>query len=93
MRIAIYTRPFSPLPHKRKGLGLRLPLAMPIYALAMVPLIRELSTITKPRQVRYANDSAAAGKFLGIHHWWDTLTSQGPSFCYFTNAKKTWLMV
>ena len=60
---------------------------------------RELSTFAKTRQVWYAGDSAAAaaaaaaGKISDIQQWWDTLTSHGPSFGYFANAKKTWLLV
>ena len=45
------------------------PLAMPIYALATVPLIRELSTFAMTRQVWYADDSAAAGKISHIRQW------------------------
>ena len=42
------------------------PLAMPIYALATVPLIRELSSTSDAKQVWYANDSAAFGKISSI---------------------------
>ena len=66
---------------------------MPIYALAMVPLIRELSTFAKTRQVWYADVSVAAGKISDIQQWWDILTSRNPSFGYFASAKKTWLLV
>ena len=36
------------------------PLAMPFYALATIPLIRELSEKCSARQVCFADDSAAA---------------------------------
>ena len=68
-------------------------LAMPVYELATVPVRRELSTISEIRQVLYADDSGADGKISGIHQWWDTLTSCGPSFGHFANAKKTWVLV
>ena len=57
------------------------PLAMVIYGLATIPLIRKLDGILT--QVWYADDSMAAGKLSNIREWWDKLTSEGPYYGYF----------
>ena len=47
------------------------PLAMAMYALALVPMITYLSDIVK--QVWYADDAAAAGHLIDLRTWWDNL--------------------
>lgn len=64
------------------------PLAMPFYALATVPLIKKLSSPTW-----YADDGAATGTTANLRSWWDEISTIGPSFGYFDNATKTWLVV
>lgn len=66
------------------------PLAMPMYALATIPLIRKLEGDNT--QVWYADDAAAAGKITALRKWWDELTASGPKFGYFPNASKSWLV-
>ena len=68
------------------------PLAMPMYALATILLISRLGESSDVVQVRYADDASAAGGLSSIRSWWDTLSSLGPSFGYFANASKTWLI-
>ena len=66
------------------------PLAMPMYAIAMIPLIRRLTEgIT---QVWYADDACACGRLSDLRLWWDQLCREGPGFGYFPNASKTWLV-
>ncbi len=48
------------------------PLAMPMYALASIPLINKLSN-NNTTQIWYADDAAAAGKLSDLREWWDTL--------------------
>ena len=67
------------------------PLAMPFYALATVPLITKLSDSVD--QTWYADDAAATGKISCLRSWWDDIIMHGPSFGYFANASKTWLVV
>ena len=67
------------------------PLAMPMYALATIPLISRLGE-SSDVQVWYADDASAAGGLSSIRSWWDNLSSLGPSFGYFANAPKTWLI-
>ncbi len=67
------------------------PLAMPLYAIATIPLIRQLGPIAP--QVWYADDATAVGKLVALRHWWDEIASIGPNYGYYANATKTWLVV
>jgi len=66
------------------------PLAMPMYALATIPLLKQLPSDVE--QVWYADDACACGKLNRLFRWWRHLCSVGPSFGYFVNACKTWLV-
>ena len=65
------------------------PLAMAMYGLATIPLIRRLDGLCT--QVWY-DDSAAAGRLAQLREWWDKLASEGPTCGYFANPSKTWLV-
>ena len=67
------------------------PLAMLMYAIALLPLIHHLTNNVK--QVWYTDDACACGKLLDLCHWWDKLCKDGPGFGYFPNACKTWLVM
>ena len=67
------------------------PLAMAMYALALVPMIAEFGNLVK--QVWYADDAAAAGHLADLRSWWDMLCDIGPRFGYFVNSSKTFLIV
>lgn len=63
-------------------------LAMGMYALAITPLIRELSDHQlDTKQVWYANDDTGAGTCSNLKRWWDCLTSIGPKYDYFSKAQ------
>ena len=64
---------------------------MAMFALAMVPLIDEVSS--EVRQIWYADDASAGGKLDGLSAWWDKVTEFGPQYGYFPNPTKTWLVV
>ena len=66
---------------------------MPIYALATIPLIRNLrDSVSDFNQIWYADDASGAGRITRLREWWDQLNSLGPKFGYFTNTCKTWLV-
>ena len=67
------------------------PLPMPMYAISVVPVIRQLMGMAK--QVWYADDAAAGGSLLQLKDWWSGLLSFGRHFGYHVNAVKTWLVV
>ena len=68
------------------------PLAMPFYALATIPLIKTQANIPDTKQIWYADDSTAAGSLKGLRTWWDSISTKGPSFGYFANDLKSWLI-
>lgn len=68
------------------------PLALPLYALATIPLINHLSDTSNVVQVWYADDATTSGSLSCLRNWWDNLTSTGPAFSYHPNATKTWLI-
>jgi hypothetical protein len=67
------------------------PLAMPLYVLAITPLIRELQGPIQ--QAWYADDAQAAGRLMALRSWWDMIVSKGPAYGYFANPSKTILVV
>ena len=69
------------------------PFAMPMYALATIPLIDLLSSIRDTTQVWYADDASVAGGLSLLRNWWDRISTFGPAFGYHPNARKTWLVV
>lgn len=56
------------------------PLAMPMYAVATIPLIESLPESVK--QVWYADDASALGRVHELRAWWDELATLGPSYGY-----------
>ena len=67
------------------------PLAMPMYAISIVPVVQQLKGLA--RQVWYADDAAAGGSLLQLQDWWSGLLSFAPHFGYHVNVAKTWLVV
>ena len=68
------------------------PLAIAMYTLGTLPLIRAVTT-HGTKQTWYADDAAAGGNLRHIRHWWDQLSALGPDFGYFVNSSKSWLIV
>ena len=66
--------------------------AVPMYALGIVPLVQAVSSpdIT---QVWYADDSSGGGRLRALRTWWDGLTEQGEAYGYHLNASKSLLLV
>ena len=44
------------------------------------------------KQCWFANDAGGAGSTTEIKRWWDMLSTLGPDFGYFLNAKKCWII-
>ena len=67
---------------------------MAMYALAVVPLIRQLRAhVPEACQAWFADDATAVGPLSSLLQWWRHLSSVGPDFGYFPNASKTVLIV
>ena len=56
------------------------PLAMPMYAISVAPIIRQLTGTA--RQVWYADDAAAGGSLLWLKDWWSELLSFSRHFAW-----------
>ena len=69
------------------------PLAMAIYALATVPLIKACNVSELTREVWFADEATRSGRLTAHHTWWDKLMAFGPNFGYHPNGNKTWLVV
>ena len=44
-------------------------------------------------QVRYADNLAAVDHLIGLNKYFDSLVSLGPSYEFYVNEEKTWLVV
>ena len=69
------------------------PLAMPMFALASIPLINNLKSPSCAKQVWYADDAAAAGDIKQLANWWSKIRELGPAYGYFVNPTKSCLVV
>ena len=70
------------------------PAGMAIYAIGITPLIDiMLEIIAAIRVAAFADDLSAVGKGERLKPWWDALAKVGPSFGYFPQPKKSWLIV
>ena len=69
------------------------PLAMVMYAVASVPLIKALSSIKDLKQLWYADDATGLGSLSSLKSWWERIIELGGSFGYLPNARKSTLLV
>ena len=82
-------------PFSQEGTTQGDPLAMPMYALATFPLIRNLSDLdNSTSKLWYADDVTATGQLSHLRTWWDRLNTImiRPAFGYHPNASNTWLV-
>ena len=68
------------------------PLAMSMYAVAVMPLLRRLQP-TEIKQVWFADDATGGGSLVEVRSWWDQLINIGPGYGYYPKAGKSWLLV
>ena len=64
-----------------------------IYAIATVPLIREVENKPCWTQLWYADDSSAIGEITNLHSWLVKLLEIGPRYGYFPEPNKSSLIV
>jgi hypothetical protein len=74
----------------QKGTTQRCPLAMAMYAIALVPLLKRLLPFCK--QVWFADDATGCDKFLTMRKWFDTLVELGPIYGYYPKPSKCILL-
>lgn len=68
------------------------PLSMFLYAIATLPLIDQVQQ-DSVTQLWYADDASALGSFSSLLQWFQCLQRAGPSFGYFPEPKKCYLIV
>ena len=68
------------------------PLAMYMYALGIMPLIR-LADEAGAVQSWFADDSSAAARLRRLRLWWDIMDKRGPAYGYYVNPKKSVLVL
>ena len=81
------------LPYSQEGTTQGDPLAMPMYALALCPLIEKIKLDSSVIQLWYADGASAAGRVETLRDWWNALVTHGPKFGYHVNPLKTHLVV
>ena len=74
------------------------PIAMFIYAIAIIPLIFRSIEKVQSRSVdakiaAFADDLAGVGKLIGLKVLWDEICRIGPKYGYFPEPSKSWLIV
>ena len=63
------------------------PLAMPVYAVGITPLLQFIRTAdTDLRHVAFADDLGGAGKFQELRSWWQKIIEYGPKLGYHPKA-------
>ena len=69
------------------------PLAMAIYAVATIPMIKAIAEeCPSTSTLWYADDDAAAGTIAELKRYWESLLDLGPGFGYHPNSSKTVLL-
>ena len=77
----------------RKGTTQGDPLAMVMFAVASIPLIKELSAAAAVKQLWYVNDVTRMGSLHKLRKWWDKINVLEESYGYYPNAVKNSLLV
>ena len=62
-------------------------LAMPLFALATLPVLQHLEHYTLAYQVWLADDVAAVGTLEWLKPWWDMIVQEGIKYGYHVNDK------
>ena len=66
---------------------------MMLYSVAILPLVQALKGNGCWSQSRYADGSVCAGSLDDIRCWLDRLLELGPSYGYFPEPRKSYLVV
>ena len=69
------------------------PLAMPSYAIGVVPMLPLIVDDSDTKQAAFADDLCGAGRLQSLQKWWARIEQTGPLFGYFPKATKSWLVV
>jgi len=79
--------------YSKEGVTQDDPLSMFMYAVGTLHLIRPLHNPTRWMQLWYADDASAGGSLSDLRDWFSLLCSCGPSFGYFPEPTKSFVVV
>ena len=68
-------------------------LAMSLFAMATLPVLRWLQQHTAVHQVWLADDATGAGDLKSLPKWWLDIVSEGEKYGYYVNAAKSCLVL
>ena len=83
----------STILYSREGVTQGDPLSMLAYAIGTLPLIRSLKHPQDGIQIWYADDASACAPLAALKDWIDKLIKEGPSYGYFPEPMKSFLVV
>ena len=68
-------------------------LAMSLFALGTIPILRRLQLINNVSQVWLADDATAVGDLQSLYKWWTNIISEGRKYGYYVNQTKSCLIL
>ena len=73
------------------------PLAMPVYAIGITPLLEVIKPSTSVdhgvKHAAFANDLGGTDELWHLRRWSDNIVIVGPKLGYYPNGSKSWLVV
>ena len=71
------------------------PLAMPMYAVSITPLLNKIKNgdTNDIKHAAFVDDISGAGKIGELRKWWENITTHCPLLGYYPNPDKSWLVV
>ena len=82
----------------REGTTQGCPIAMPMYAIGITPLLYTIIQVNgnervQIKHVAFADDLTGAGKLENLRKWWDLIITFGKYIGYNANPRKSWIIV
>jgi hypothetical protein len=68
-------------------------LAMSLFAIGTLPILRRLEQQKSVSQVWLADDATAVGQLEELYNWWCTIISEGKKYGYFVHQSKSCLIL
>ena len=68
-------------------------LAMSLFAIATLPVLRGLERHTSVKQAWLADDATGAGDLVSLRQWWEEITTEGVKYGYYVQQSKSFLIL
>ena len=89
----LFMKGTSTILYSQEGVTQGDPLSMLVYAIGTLPLIRTLKNPRDGIQIWYADDASACAALIALKDWFGKLIKEGPSYGYFPEPKKSFIVV